>query len=131
MLDSSCIFCKIIRGEIPSTKIYENEFVVAFLDINPVNHGHTVIIPKNHVDQLQDVDPVTYVQIMNVAHNVSKKIKDVLNPPRVGLMVWGFEVSHAHVHVVPLQQPSDFTMRHNVKPSFEEFAEISSKLNMN
>ena len=129
MLDASCIFCRIIRGEVPSTKIYENDQILAFLDINPVNPGHTVVIPKEHVDQFQDMDPKLYLMAMNATQTISRKIKDVLNPPRVGLMVWGFEIPHAHIHVVPLQQASDFNMRHmNQKPTLEQFEEIASKL---
>jgi diadenosine tetraphosphate (Ap4A) HIT family hydrolase len=128
---ASCIFCRIIRGEVPSTKIYETDQVLAFLDINPVNLGHVVVIPKEHVDQFQDMEPKLYLTVMNVAQNISRKIKDALNPPRVGLMVWGFEVPHAHLHVVPLQQASDFTMRHvSPKPGPEQIEEVAAKLRM-
>lgn len=131
-LDAGCTFCRIIKGELPSSKVYEDEQTLAFLDISPVNLGHTVVIPKDHIDHFQDMDQELYLMVMNTARNVSIKMKDVLNPPRVGLMVWGFEVPHAHIHVVPLMQASDFNMRHaSPKPNPEQFEEVAAKLKMN
>jgi histidine triad (HIT) family protein len=105
--DQNCIFCKIIAGEVPCNKIYEDELTFAFLDLNPVNTGHTLILPKNHEDHLWDLDNKIYHYLFDVA----KKIKDALNltysPPRVGIIVEGFGVAHVHLHIVPLYKGND------------------------
>jgi len=120
MSEADCIFCKIVSGQIPAHKIYEDAEATAFLDIRPVNPGHLLVVPKNHVDEFQDMGGELYEHVMQVVHKLSRRIKTELNPARVGLMVWGFEVAHAHVHVVPLKQADDFGMR---RPSSEPAAE--------
>lgn len=114
------IFTKIINGEIPAHKVYESEKVLAFLDINPVNPGHVLVIPKQEVDDLFDLDHETYAEVMMVVRKISKAVQKAKNPLRVGLMVLGFDVAHAHVHVIPLQQSGDIMTRRMINPDLPE-----------
>ncbi|MFC2109364.1 HIT family protein [Bacteroidota bacterium] len=101
------IFTKIIKGEIPSYKISENENFFAFLDINPNAKGHTLVIPKKQVDKLFDLDDETYIELFAYAKKVAAAIEKVVPCNRVGLSVIGLEVPHAHVHLIPLNNMSD------------------------
>ncbi len=103
----NCIFCKIIRGEIPSIKVYEDDRVLAFLDLRPIRPGHTLVIPKQHVDHFMDMDDDLSAHVVHIGNRISRKIRDTLAPPRVGVMVMGFEVAHAHYHVVPMWDSHD------------------------
>ena len=99
-----CIFCKIINNEIPSYKIYEDETVIAFLDINPDCDGHTLIIPKKHYKDLDDIDNDTLIHIYEVARIIKKKLEDKLNCIGVSLLQNNGEiqeVKHYHLHVKP------------------------------
>lgn len=127
---NDCIFCKIVAGEIPAHKVYEDADVLAFLDVRPVNPGHTLVIPKEHTEFFEDMGSERYQNVMNVVHMLARKIKKEFNPARVGLMVWGFEVPHTHVHVVPLKQSEDFGMnRPDTEPaSPEDLEEVRNKL---
>jgi histidine triad (HIT) family protein len=100
-----CVFCKIIRGEIPCFKVYEDENFLAFLDINPLNPGHTVLIPKKHFTWVDDVEP--YDEYWQVARKLSKAIQQALNPILVAKIVYGLGVSHAHIHLVPKFENDD------------------------
>jgi histidine triad (HIT) family protein len=108
---SNCVFCKIIRGEIPSVKVYEDDQVLAFLDIRPIQPGHTMIIPKTHIDHFMDLPDGLAQHIVTVGQRLSRQIRDVLKPERVGVVVNGYGVSHAHYHLVPLEQPHDISSR--------------------
>ncbi len=99
-----CIFCKIINGEIPSSKIYEDDIVIAFLDINPDSFGHTLIIPKKHYRDLDDIDDKTLMHIMNIAKILKKRIKEKLNCDGLTLIQNNGdvqEVKHFHLHLKP------------------------------
>lgn len=99
-----CLFCKIINNEIPSYKIYEDELVLAFLDINPKTSGHTLIIPKKHFLDLDDIDQNTLNRIMEVAKIIKKRIFDNLNPDGLVLVQNNGnlqEVKHYHLHLIP------------------------------
>ena len=104
---SDCIFCKIAKGEIPSSKIWEDEDHLAFLDINPVNPGHTLIIPKNHVDSVFDMAENDYSKLFMAAKKLSSPLKNAMEAKRVGVIIEGFLVPHAHVHLVPLNRMSE------------------------
>lgn len=105
--DPDCIFCKIIKGEIPCHKVYEDNLSLAFLDLRPINPGHTLLLPKNHEDHIWDLDQETYHYLFDI----SKKIKDALqktySPPRVGLVIEGFGVPHTHLHLIPMYKGDD------------------------
>lgn len=128
-----CIFCQVAAGVNPTNKVYEDDDVLAFLDIHPVNPGHTLVIPKEHTEFFEDMGGERYQHVMNVVHMMARKIKTELKPARVGLMIWGFEVPHTHVHVVPLNKAEDFGM--NRKPGYEatdeELKAIKAKLDQN
>lgn len=101
------LFTKIINGDIPCQKIYEDDTTFAFLDIMPVNPGHVLIIPKREVEFVWDLTDEEYAAVMATAKKVALRIRDVLNPAYVGQLVVGTDVPHAHVHVVPFEHSSE------------------------
>lgn len=123
---TDCIFCKIIKKEIPAYIVFENDDVMAFLDNNPVRPGHTLIVPKKHIDSFTHMSIDAYGNLMKYAHVVAQQIEKKIDPKRVGLIIEGFDVAHVHVHLVPLQSPSDISMdsaRDELQPhSLEEIA---------
>jgi len=96
------LFTKIIRGEIPCHKIAETDDYLAFLDIRPINPGHTLVIPKKEIDYFYDLDDKTLGGLMLFSKKVAKAIEKVVPCKRIGVMVAGLEVPHAHVHLVPI-----------------------------
>ncbi len=125
----SSIFTKIIKGEIPSYKIAEDQNYYAFLDINPNSKGHTLVIPKREVDKLFDLDPETYIGLMKFAHKVAKALEKTVLCNRIGMTVVGLEVPHAHVHLIPINKVSDinFTSK-KLKMNHEEFVALAEKI---
>ena len=101
------IFTKIIRGEIPSYKIYEDEHVFAFLDIRPIHLGHTLVVPKVEVDHFIDCPEPHYTKVHLAAQRIARALKTATGAPRVGTAVQGFEVPHFHLHLIPLWSPRD------------------------
>jgi histidine triad (HIT) family protein len=93
-----------LRGEIPSAKVYEDDRVLAFLDINPINPGHTLVIPKVEVDHLWDLAADDYAYLMATAKKLALHIRTVLKAPRIGMTVEGFAIPHAHVHLIPIYE---------------------------
>ncbi len=108
------IFSKIIAGEIPSYKVAENDEFYAFLDINPVNWGHTLVVPKQEVDYIFDIDDDRLGRMMVFAKRVAKALRKVMPCRKVGVTVLGLEVPHAHIHLVPLQKEGDMDFRHKI-----------------
>jgi histidine triad (HIT) family protein len=123
------IFSKIISGEIPSYKIAENDKFFAFLDIYPVQKGHTLVIPKIEVDKIFDV-PDEYLEgLLLFAKPIAKAIEAVVSCNRVNIITVGLEVPHAHVHLIPTTHPSDVHLNNpKLKLSKEEFTEIQQKI---
>ena len=107
----STVFTKIVRGEIPSYKIAEDERFYAFLDISPLKEGHTLVIPKKEVDYIFDLDKEEFSALFAFAQKVSKGIKEALSCKRVGVAVIGMEVPHAHIHLIPIDKESDMDFR--------------------
>jgi len=103
----SSIFTKIIAGEIPSYKVYEDKHTYAFLDIHPIQKGHTLVIPKVEVDHLLDVPEPYYSACFTTAKIVGNILQQSLNPQRIGMKVIGFDVPHAHIHMVPMYNQAD------------------------
>ncbi len=101
------IFTRIVQGEIPCHKLAENDQFLAFLDVRPIRAGHALVIPKEEVDYLFDLDDERLGGIMQFAKPVAKAIEKVVPCKRIGVVVIGLEVPHAHVHLVPIQQISD------------------------
>lgn len=106
-----CIFCQIVAGKIPSAKVYEDDDILAFLNIEAINPGHTLVIPKKHLEEFQDLEGANYSKLMGAVQKVAKSLKKTYRPFRVGLMVQGFEVAHGHIHVVPLHEATDITSK--------------------
>ena len=114
------IFTKIINGEIPSYKIAENEACVAFLDVFPLQKGHTLIVPKKEVDKLFDLDDSSYSKLFSFSKYVAKAIEKAFPCNRVGVAVIGLEVPHAHVHLIPLHTMEDISFQNKAKISQQE-----------
>ena len=126
------IFTKIVKGEIPSYKVAEDENYYAFLDIFPVAKGHTLVIPKKEVDYLFDLDDETYAGLQMFAKKVAKGLKKAIPCEKVGTLVLGLEVPHAHIHLVPMQNESDLlNFSEKKKFSPEEFQEITKLISEN
>ncbi len=123
------IFSRIVAGEIPCHKVAENEEFFAFLDINPVAKGHTLVIPKAEVDYLFDIDDPKLGRMMAFAKRVARAQEAAIPCKRVGLAVMGLEVPHAHIHLVPITKESDMYFG-GKKQSFsqEELAEIAQRI---
>lgn len=108
------IFSRIIAGEIPSYQVAENDEFFAFLDINPVNWGHTLVVPKQETDYLFDLDPELLARMAKFSQRVARAIRTAIPCRKVGVTVLGLEVPHAHVHLVPLQQEGDMDFKHKI-----------------
>ena len=111
------IFTKIILGEIPSYKIYEDENYYAFLDINPNALGHTLCIPKKEVDKLFDLDDETYKGLMIFSKKIAEALKKAVDCQRIGISVIGLEVPHVHVHLIPINKMDDMSFNSKIKLS--------------
>jgi histidine triad (HIT) family protein len=105
--DPSCIFCQIVAGEAPASVVYEDERVMAFMTLKPVNPGELLVIPKEHVDHFCDLADELACHILVQAQRLSRNLRERLKPKRVGLVVHGFGVAHAHLVVVPLHESND------------------------
>lgn len=124
------IFTRIINDEIPSHKIYEDEKTLSFLNIYPSVPGHVLVIPKVQVDHLDDLDDDTYRAVMDTVHKVMKRVKEVLGTERACVKVLGFDVPHAHVHVIGCNTSADFFLaeNHDVEPDHTALAEMAERL---
>lgn len=124
------IFTKIIRGEIPCYKIYEDDLTFAFLDIHPKQPGHTLVISKKQIEFVWDLDETDYVALMNTVKKVAKRIKTIFEPPYVGELVEGNGVPHAHVHVYPFSttEESHVIPDQSAEPDHSALAEVAKKL---
>ncbi len=121
------IFSKIIAGEIPSYKCAEDERFYAFLDINPVAKGHTLVVPKHEVDYIFDLDDDELAAMVVFAKRVAKAIQAAFPCRKVGMAVLGLEVAHAHIHLIPLQSEGDMDFgKKKLKLSPEEMEETAS-----
>lgn len=104
------IFCKIINGEVPAYKLYEDEIVLAFLDVNPNHNGHTLIVPKEHYENFFDIDEETLRHILLIGKKIAKKLKEKLNYDGISLCQnngYGQEVKHFHLHLIPKYENED------------------------
>jgi histidine triad (HIT) family protein len=123
------IFSKIAAGEIPSYKCAENEKFYAFLDINPLVKGHTLVIPRREVDYIFDMDDDEIAEFQVFAKKVAKAVKAAFPCKKVAQVVLGLEVPHAHIHLIPMQSEQDVDFRREkMKLSEEEFKEIAAKI---
>lgn len=126
------IFSKIAAGEIPSYKCAENDKFYAFLDINPLTKGHTLVIPRREVDYFFDMNDDELVEMIVFAKKVAIAIKKAFPCRKVGMAVLGLEVAHAHIHLVPMQSEGDMNFANpKLKLTEEEFKEIAKKIRDN
>lgn len=126
------IFTKIINGEIPCYKIAENEKFLAFLDINPLAKGHTLVIPKKEVDYIFDLEDNLLGEMNVFAKKIAKAIEKSVECERIGIAVIGLEVPHAHIHLIPINTIGDLSFSNpKLKLSQEEFLEITEKIKSN
>lgn len=126
------IFSKIIAGEIPSYKVAEDDLFYAFLDINPVAKGHTLVVPKQEVDYIFDQSDAMVGAHMQFAKRVAQAIKKAYPCAKVGVCVMGLEVPHAHIHLIPLNEEGDMDFRkEKLKLSAEEMQEICANIAQN
>jgi histidine triad (HIT) family protein len=123
------IFTHIVKGEIPCYKVAENERFLAFLDINPLAVGHTLVIPKKEKDYIFDIDDAQYQELFLFAKKVALAVENVIPCQRIGIAVIGLEVPHAHIHLVPLQTVYDIDFKKpKLKISQEEFELVAQKI---
>ena len=122
------LFTKIVQGEIPCHKILEDEHYLAFLDIRPINPGHTLVIPKKEIDYIFDMDEKSLSGLMAFAKKVARLIQKEIQCKRIGIMVAWLEVPHAHVHLIPIHAVLDLNFA-NAKPTpHEELAKVAERI---
>jgi histidine triad (HIT) family protein len=124
----NCIFCKIIKGEIPCVKIWEDKNYLAFLDVNPVSEGHALLIPKKHTDYLFDINDLEYSDLFLKAKELAVLLKSKIQPKKVGIVVEGFGVAHAHIHLVPINHAGELDSINAKKASAEELQKVAEKI---
>lgn len=122
------IFSKIINGEIPSYKIAEDENYYAFLDIRPLNAGHTLVVPKVEIDYIFDLEDVTLSGLILFAKKVAKGIECVVSCERIGVAVIGLEVPHCHIHLSPINSVHDLDFKNSKSISKEEMQNLAEKI---
>ena len=122
------LFTKIVNGEIPAYKVAEDDHFLAFLDAFPTTKGHTLVIPKQQVDYIFDLDEELYMGLMAFAKKVAAAVEKAVPCKRIGLAVVGLEVPHAHVHLIPLNSMQDMNFANKQKFSKEEFEETAASI---
>ena len=123
------VFTKIINGDIPCYKIAENDHHIAFLDINPIAEGHTLVVPKKEIDYLFDLPDTLLTETMLFAKKVASALDESLHPLRTGVIVEGLEVPHAHIHLVPIYtETQNVSLRNKVDVSELKLKEIAKKV---
>ena len=129
-MQEKSLFTKIIEGEIPAHKIYEDDRVIAILDTHPIMDGHTLVIPKVQIDHIWDMSDEDYRYLFEVVRKLGLHIRSVIGSPRVGEVVEGFGVPHAHVHLIPiyvshdLKKPQDYS----IEPDHNALAAMAERL---
>jgi len=126
------IFTRIINGEIPAYKIYEDDRVVAFLDQHPQDPGHTLVVPRVQVDHIWDLSDEDYANLWEVVKKIANHIREVIGSPRVGVVVEGFGVPHVHVHLVPIYHGNDLKKQPDMHaaPDDKALAAMALRLKM-
>lgn len=122
------IFSKIIAGEIPCYKVAEDENYFAFLDINPVMPGHTLVVPKHEVDYIFNLDEEEYAGLTKFARRVARCMKQVIECKKIAVAVLGLEVPHAHIHLIPISKEGDMSFSNKMTLPADEMAAIAKKI---
>ena len=129
LVPMATVFTKIIDGELPGRFVYEDDEVVAFLTIEPMTQGHTLVVPRTEIDQWQNIDQATFGRIMSVAQLVGKAVCRAFDADRAGVIIAGLEVPHLHVHVFPTRSLSDFGFANvDRNPSAASLDEAQAKI---
>ena len=121
----SSLFTKIIKGEIPSYKIAEDDNFMAFLDVNPNAKGHTLCVPKLEIDKIFDIEDELYIGLMQFSKKIAIALKKSVPCKRIGMAVVGLEVPHAHVHLIPLNEMDEMRFQNKVSLSKQEFEALA------
>ncbi|MFO8053485.1 MAG: HIT family protein [Candidatus Omnitrophota bacterium] len=124
----STLFTKIINGEIPSHKILENDKFLSFLDIRPIKPGHTLVVPKQEVDYIFDLDNQTLSEILVFSKKTAKLIEKAVDCKRIGIMVAGLEVPHAHIHLVPITSLGDLNFANAKEATDDQLKNMAEKI---
>ena len=132
-MNNECIFCQLSQGNGKCHKVYEDESTFAFLDKHPINPGHILVIPKQHVADFFDLDDNLYSKVWLAVKRISKIVNKVAKPKKVGVLVAGWDVPHTHIHIVPMHDYHDLTSKSllegkRANPTEEELAEVATKL---
>lgn len=123
------IFTKIIKGEIPCYKIYEDDSTLAFLDIEPARYGHTLVVSKKQIDQYMDLPDEDYAALWQTVQMVARRLREVMKAERVAVSVVGTDVPHTHIHLIPFTPPEKhYKDATSPKPSQAELAALAEKL---
>ncbi len=122
------IFTRIVNGEIPGHKIAETDEFLAFLDVFPCAPGHTLVIPKQEIDYIFDLEDTLYAGLMQFSKKIATAVEQAVPCKRIGVAVVGLEVPHAHVHLIPLNSMADMNFNNKLKMSQEELAAIAQKI---
>lgn len=122
------LFSRIIAGEIPCHKIWEDDRFFAFLDIKPIQPGHTLLVPKQEIENAFDLDDEAYAAFFLAAKRLTPAIQRVMGSTRVGLVIEGFEIPHAHIKLIPISKPHDFAQENAREMSPEELSVIAEKI---
>ena len=129
LVHMATVFTKIIKGELPGRFVYEDDDVVAFLTIQPMTQGHTLVVPRDEIDHWQDVDPGALDKVMGVAQLIGKAVCKAFGAERAGVIIAGLEVPHLHVHVFPAYNLTDFGFAHvDRDPSAKSLDEAQAKI---
>jgi len=130
MIDS--VFTKIINGEINCYKIYEDDRVIAFLDLHPQVEGHTLVVPKKQVDHIWDLSDSDYTYLFMIAKKIGNHIRKTIKSPRVGMLVEGFGVPHAHIHLVPIYHGNDLKITQDLgaEPDHQALMMMANRLKL-
>lgn len=124
------IFTKIIKGEIPSHKVFEDDKTFAFLDIHPLSEGHVLVVPKTQVEFIWDLEPEDYQAVMATVQKVGRRLREIMDASYVGVEVIGVDVPHAHVHVVPFSNTDQLRAKisDTHEPDHDKLAALAEKI---
>jgi histidine triad (HIT) family protein len=131
MKNENCIFCKIVANEIPSYKVYEDENLLAFLTIRPHKKGHTIMVPKNHSEDIVEMSEADFDKLFNAGKKLAEKMKSIFGTPRVSLFTMGFGVNHTHLHILPIEKETDLNTDMAYDAMQEELQEVQKLLTAN
>ena len=125
---SKCVFCQIVANEKSAQKIWEDKDFVAFLDIKPVNPGHTLLIPKKHFEYLFELEEPLYSRIFKRAKKLAKPLRTAMQSQRIGVLVEGFGVAHLHIHLIPINKGDGFGTRKGNPATETELKDVADKI---